>query len=241
MVDSHGWLAAVTGMPPVDRVPLPDSFGAGRTWLPSLGTCVAEPMPGGWLLRVTGADDLGSAGRVVLDLGEPRRPHITVSGTAGSWAQDLSPRHAELLYVLAVHRQGRSAAQLAVDLFGDPTRTVTVRAELSRVRQPAHRAPRPPSVPLPRGGGGRGPAAGRPPGPAAALDRARGARSTRDGRTGPLVKARRGEAGVFRGRLPRSSTWPGGLCRSIHSTGHPTRLSVNALGGGGSWPIREDA
>jgi hypothetical protein len=135
VVDSHGWLAAVTGMPPVDRVPLPDSFGAGRSWLPSLGTCVAEPMPGGWLLRVTGGGDPGSAGRVVLDLGEPRRPRVTVSGTAGSWDQDLSPRHAELLYVLAVHRQGRSAAQLAVDLFGDPTRTVTVRAELSRVRR----------------------------------------------------------------------------------------------------------
>ncbi|MGW7605850.1 GAF domain-containing protein [Streptomyces sp. NPDC054766] len=135
VVDAHGWLAAVTGMPPVDRVPLPDSFGAGRSWLPSLGMCVAEPMPGGWLLRVTGAGDTGSAGRVVLDLGDPRRPYVTVSGTAGSWAQDLSPRHAELLYVLAVHRQGRSAAQLALDLFGDPTRTVTVRAELSRVRR----------------------------------------------------------------------------------------------------------
>ncbi|MFF3613234.1 GAF domain-containing protein [Streptomyces sp. NPDC002580] len=135
VVDTHGWLAAVTGMPPVDRVPLPASFGAGRNWLPSLGTCVAEPMPGGWLLRVTPTDDTGSAGRVVLDLGDPRRPHVTVRGTAGSWTQDLSPRHAELLYVLAVHPQGRSAAQLAVDLFGDPTRTVTVRAELSRLRR----------------------------------------------------------------------------------------------------------
>ncbi|WP_436847367.1 GAF domain-containing protein [Streptomyces aureus] len=135
VVDTHGWLAAVTGMPPVDRVPLPASFGAGHCWLPSLGTCVAEPMPGGWLLRVTGDADPGSPGRVLLDLGEPRRPHITVRGTAGSWDQALSPRHAELLYVLAVHRQGRSAAQLAVDLFGDPTRTVTVRAELSRVRR----------------------------------------------------------------------------------------------------------
>jgi hypothetical protein len=135
VVDTHGWLAAVTGMPPVDRVPLPGSFGAGPSWLPSLGMCVAEPMPGGWLLRVTPTDDTGSAGRVVLDLGEPRRPHVTVWGTAGSWAQDLSPRHAELLYVLAVHRQGRSASQLAVDLFGDPTRTVTVRAELSRLRR----------------------------------------------------------------------------------------------------------
>ncbi|MEW2166234.1 GAF domain-containing protein [Streptomyces sp. NPDC007084] len=135
VVDTHGWLAAVTGMPPVDRVPLPDDLGAGRTWLPTLGTCVAEPMPGGWLLRPTGAEDEGDAARVLLDLADPRRPAVTVSGAAGSWSQDLSPRHAELLYVLAVHRPGRSAAQLAVDLFGDPTRTVTVRAELSRVRR----------------------------------------------------------------------------------------------------------
>jgi hypothetical protein len=135
VVDTHGWLAAVTGMPPVDRVPLPDSLGAGRVWLPSLGACVAEPMPGGWLLRVIEADTPASASRVVLDLSEPRRLCATVSGAAGSWTQDLSPRHAELLYVLAVHRQGRSAAQLSVDLFDDPTRTVTVRAELSRVRR----------------------------------------------------------------------------------------------------------
>ncbi|WTV57877.1 GAF domain-containing protein [Streptomyces sp. NBC_00035] len=135
VVDTHGWLAAVTGMPPIDRVPLPNSFGAGRYWLPPLGTCVAEPLPGGWLLRVTEADTPGCASRVVLDLSEPRRPCATVAGAAGSWAQDLSPRHAELLYVLALHRQGRSAAELALDLFGDPTRTVTVRAELSRLRR----------------------------------------------------------------------------------------------------------
>ena len=49
--------------------------------------------------------------------------------------KELSPRHAELLYVLAVHRDGRSAAQLAQDVFGDPTRTVTVRAEMSRLRR----------------------------------------------------------------------------------------------------------
>ncbi|MFF1763284.1 GAF domain-containing protein [Streptomyces sp. NPDC058249] len=135
VVDTNGWLAAVTGMPPVDRVPLPDSLGAGRVWLPSLGTCVAEPMPGGWLLRITDADTSECASRVVLDLSESRRPCATVLGAAGSWTQDLTPRHAELLYVLAVHRRGRSAAQLAVDLFGDPTRTVTVRAELSRLRR----------------------------------------------------------------------------------------------------------
>ena len=40
-----------------------------------------------------------------------------------------------MLYLLAVHRAGRSAADLARDVFGDPARTVTVRAEMSRVRR----------------------------------------------------------------------------------------------------------
>lgn len=40
-----------------------------------------------------------------------------------------------MLFVLAVHRGGRSAADLARDLFGDASRTVTVRAELSRLRR----------------------------------------------------------------------------------------------------------
>ncbi|MFD5323332.1 GAF domain-containing protein [Streptomyces sp. NPDC127092] len=139
-VDTHGWTAAVTGMAPVDRLPLPKSFRAGRVWLPSLGMCAVEPLPGGWLLRVQEdarpADaGSGAASRVVLDLSRPRRWTVSVSGTAGSWSQELSPRHAELLYLLALHPEGRTAAELAQDVFGDRTRTVTVRAELSRVRR----------------------------------------------------------------------------------------------------------
>ncbi|MFI5754878.1 GAF domain-containing protein [Streptomyces sp. NPDC051569] len=135
-VDGHGWTAAVTGMAPVDRLPLPKSFRTGRAWLPSLGMCAVEPLPGGWLIRVDEARAVTEApGRVVLDLSRPRRWSVAVSGSAGSWVQELTPRHAELLYVLAVHRDGRSAAELASDVFGDPTRAVTVRAEMSRVRR----------------------------------------------------------------------------------------------------------
>lgn len=137
VVDTHGWTAAVTGVAPVDRLPLPKSFGAGPVWHPSLGPCTVEPLPGGWLLRVdeAAAREDGAPSRVVLDLSRPRRWSISVSGSAGSWVQQLTPRHAELLYVLAVRRGGRTAAQLAADVFGDATRTVTVRAEMSRVRR----------------------------------------------------------------------------------------------------------
>lgn len=134
-VDTHGWTAAVTGMAPVDRLPLPKSLRPGRLWLPSLGMCAVEPLPGGWLLTVEEEPPPDAPRRVVLDLSRPRRWSVTVSGAAGSWARELTPRHAELLYVLAARREGRSAAELAADVFGDPTRTVTVRAEMSRVRR----------------------------------------------------------------------------------------------------------
>ncbi|MFI2372652.1 GAF domain-containing protein [Streptomyces sp. NPDC018833] len=135
-VDGNGWSAAVAGMAPPGRLALPKSVRAGRLWLPSLGMCSVEPLPGGWLVRVD-EEHAGPVvpGRVVLDLSRPWRPSVRVSGGLGSWAYELSPRHAELLYLLALHRDGRSAAQLAEDIFQDRTRTVTVRAEMSRLRR----------------------------------------------------------------------------------------------------------
>ncbi|WP_431944830.1 GAF domain-containing protein [Actinacidiphila sp. bgisy167] len=135
VVDPNGWTAAVTGMPPVERITLPANPSAGRTWVPALGTCTLEPLPGGWLVRVGPPEEAPAAGHVVLDLGRPRTWTVSVSGAAGGWSQELSPRHAELLFVLALHRDGRSAAELAGDLFDDPSRTVTVRAEMSRLRR----------------------------------------------------------------------------------------------------------
>ncbi|MEU6915707.1 GAF domain-containing protein [Streptomyces olindensis] len=136
VVDPDGWTAAVAGMPYVRRVALPKSPSAGLRWLPGLGLCSLEPLAGGWLVRA--ADDEPAprrATRIVLDLRRARRWSVAVSGGPGSWARELSPRHAELLYLLALHPAGRSAAGLAQDLFGDPARTVTVRAEMSRVRR----------------------------------------------------------------------------------------------------------
>ncbi|MCX5330570.1 MULTISPECIES: GAF domain-containing protein [unclassified Streptomyces] len=135
VVDGDGWTAAVTGMPYPNRIGLPKSLTAGRRWLPTLGLCSVEPLAGGWLVRAAAEPVPEGTTRIVLDLSQPRRWSVTVSGIAGSWSHELSPRHAELLYLLAVHRGGRSAAGLAEDMFGDPERRVTVRAEMSRVRR----------------------------------------------------------------------------------------------------------
>ncbi|MEU7154165.1 GAF domain-containing protein [Streptomyces sp. NPDC045470] len=135
-VDKDGWTAAVIGLAPPDRVALPKSPEAGPLWLPRYGMCTLEPLPGGWLIRVGAPQgEEPRTSRVLLDLGSRTRPAVTVTGPAGSWTHELSPRHAEVLFVLAHRPEGRSAADLAQDLFGDRARTVTVRAELSRLRR----------------------------------------------------------------------------------------------------------
>ncbi|MFC7816055.1 MULTISPECIES: helix-turn-helix domain-containing protein [unclassified Streptomyces] len=135
VTDRDGWTAAVTGMPHLDRVVLPKSPAAGPRWLPGFGACTVEPLGEGWLVRAAGEPAGQEGARIGLDLSQPRRWSVRVLGGAENWVRELSPRHAELLYLLAVHRTGRSAAELAEDMFGDPARTVTVRAEMSRVRR----------------------------------------------------------------------------------------------------------
>ncbi|WP_424858201.1 GAF domain-containing protein [Streptomyces sp. SAI-170] len=136
VMDRDGWTAAVTGMPYTSRTALPKTLSAGQRWLPGLGLCSLEPLAGGWLVRAA-ADrpQPRTQTRIVLDVTQPRRWTVTVSAGAGEWCRELSPRHAELLYLLARRPAGRSAAGLAEDLFGDAGRTVTVRAEMSRVRR----------------------------------------------------------------------------------------------------------
>ncbi|MEU5362137.1 GAF domain-containing protein [Streptomyces sp. NPDC005925] len=135
VVDRDGWTAAVTGMPYTERIALPKSPTAGPRWLPALGLCSVEPMAGGWLVRVEEQPVRHGVTRMVLDLRRQRRWSLEVAGSAGSFRHELSPRHAELLFLLATHPAGRSASGLAEDMFGDPARTVTVRAEMSRIRR----------------------------------------------------------------------------------------------------------
>jgi hypothetical protein len=84
------------------------------------------------LLRLCSAGEREA--RLVLDV-SGARPHVAVGAAGGSWHGPLGRRHAEILLALAAAPAGRTAAELADDLFGDPDRTVTVRAEVSRLRR----------------------------------------------------------------------------------------------------------
>ncbi|MGZ8744822.1 MAG: GAF domain-containing protein [Nocardioides sp.] len=132
-VDADGHLAVGVGSRLPDRVALPTDIAGGPVWLPTLGPALAEPLAGGWLLRL-GGDVEDSPTHLVLDL--TGTPCLRVTGTSGSWSRQLSPRHAEILVALVeAGAEGRSATGLAQDLFDDAGRTVTVRAEMSRLRR----------------------------------------------------------------------------------------------------------
>ncbi len=130
-VDPTGHVAAVTGFTAPEHLVLPVDLSTDSTWLPALGAVSVEPLPGGWLVRL-GAES-AAATDLVLDLRE--RPVLSIRTPSHTWEHRPSPRHAEILLALIRARQGRSAAQLSEDLFADPTRVVTVRAEMSRLRR----------------------------------------------------------------------------------------------------------
>ncbi|MET0702543.1 MAG: GAF domain-containing protein [Mycobacterium sp.] len=136
-VDQDGWVAAVDSMPLHNRILLPEQIGPGRAWIPPLGMCEVELLPGGWLVRLAESEeaDLTPVARVTLDLSHPGEPQLEMVGQFGCWQHGISLRHAEILLILAMSPDGRSAPELAADLYGDRTRVVTVRAEMSRLRK----------------------------------------------------------------------------------------------------------
>lgn len=132
-VDAYGHLAASVGSHSPAQVSLPDGLMGGEVWLPALGRATAEPLAGGWLLRLD-EDTAPTATHAVLDL--TAAPCLRVTSPSGGWSRRLSPRHAEILLALGqAGPSGLTAGALARELFDDPTRTVTVRAELSRLRR----------------------------------------------------------------------------------------------------------
>jgi hypothetical protein len=104
-------------------------------WVPTLGLCEVETLPGGWLIRQVEHDGERAVTQATLDLRDSATPRLGMVGQFGSWQHDITPRFAEILLILAVHTSGRSAVEMADDLYGDPSRVGAVRVEMSRLRK----------------------------------------------------------------------------------------------------------
>lgn len=131
----------------------------GTVLLPGGASAVAEPLPGarGYLLYPTPGEAFGASSATTV----PDPPHVgrAAGAGAGGGAADarapmriqalgrravlwidgvehaLSPRHGELLMLMALRPAGWSAEQLAAELLGDFGKPVSIRAELSRLRR----------------------------------------------------------------------------------------------------------
>jgi len=130
VVDRNGWVAAAGAAIGTDRVAVP--VEGTRCVVPGIGSCLPEPVPGGWLLRPDGPGAVPV--RLQLDL-DARRAEAVV-GAGSVWRHPLTRRHAQLLALLMrAGPAGMDAFALSRAVFGDEGHAVTVRAEVSRLRR----------------------------------------------------------------------------------------------------------
>jgi len=126
VVDEHGWVAHHAGIAARDRIEAPRHDRAVA--VPGLGLCLPERLGDGWLVR---PHDAGATIRARLAGGM-----LDVRAEHGSWRAVLTPRHAEIMRLLAAAGpEGITAAALSTLVFGDDAHVVTVRAEVSRLRR----------------------------------------------------------------------------------------------------------
>ncbi|MFV0458533.1 MAG: GAF domain-containing protein [Actinomycetales bacterium] len=132
-VDLAGHVAAAIGLSAPDRVHLPTGLAAGPVRLAELGAGHAEPLPGGWLIRIDPDEACEATSALVILDGVPR---LLVNTPGGQWTHDLTRRHAEILLALvAAGPIGLTGPQLGAAVFGEAAPLVTVRAEISRLRK----------------------------------------------------------------------------------------------------------
>lgn len=133
VVDDHGWVAHHAGIAARDRIEVPRAERAIA--VPGLGLCLPERLRGGWLVRPTEAMSTIRA-RLTGAGATGREPVLEVERDGAAWRTALTPRHAEILTLLAASGPaGLTAAALSQRIFGDPAHDVTVRAEISRLRR----------------------------------------------------------------------------------------------------------
>jgi hypothetical protein len=132
VVTAHEWTFQAGD--PVIPSPETARITPGETFLPALGWCVLEPLPGrGWLVRPLRHDEDKPVIRVTLDLTDPTQPKVRVSGSNVSWHSSIRPLHATILQRLASRPDGLTPAELREDLYGPGAKT-SVSPEMSKLR-----------------------------------------------------------------------------------------------------------
>ncbi|UGU29921.1 transcriptional regulator [Mycolicibacterium smegmatis] len=129
VVDDQGWVACARGVENPRRIAAPSPGTA--VFVPGLGLTVPEPLDHGWILRPHRVDDAHV--ELELDLGDA--PRATIRGEV-TWTRGLSPRHAQILRMLAQNDgHGVTATDLSIALYGNAEHTVAIRSEISRLRK----------------------------------------------------------------------------------------------------------
>lgn len=136
IVDRWGWVAASRPPVPDPRILLPPDPAAEGLWVPSMGAVRAVPVPDGWLLEPARREreQAQVSGHLLL----------TPTGTGAAaeldsdqlrWKVEITRRQFSILAAIDDSEAGLSAADLSRLLFDGPDHTVTVRAEISRIRR----------------------------------------------------------------------------------------------------------
>ncbi|HYH61464.1 MAG TPA: hypothetical protein VD766_06325, partial [Solirubrobacterales bacterium] len=108
--------------------------GGGTLSLPEGGEAISEPLPGGEGFLVWRAGS--TAPRAIAPSAlEPLRVSALGRDRASAGNEELSPRHSEILVLLALEPDGMTPERLAREIYGEDGLAVTARAELSRMRR----------------------------------------------------------------------------------------------------------
>jgi hypothetical protein len=130
LLDRNGWVIAARGMGELpSRLELTVDREGGATILPDGRGGAVEPLHGGGAIFWLRQRSRTSPSRLRLQLlGEDASVRLDTG------RRERGLRSLELLAVLAMHPEGMTSEQLALALYGEHGRAVTIRAQVHRVR-----------------------------------------------------------------------------------------------------------
>lgn len=129
ILDRGGWVVATRGLAVSERLFVPGGLRPGTVWIPSLGHFDSLPVGDLWQL------ERSTQRLTTLELtAEPPCARISVDDNDHT-SHPLTPRQFDVLRLLAAHPGGLSARELSARLYGPGDHTVSVRAEISRIRR----------------------------------------------------------------------------------------------------------